>query len=565
MREFLINWWMKFVMIVLFSSSSVKGSDVYMDILKDELFRELEILSKQDPKVYHINYRVDHYKNWTIRADFGNLTTIDHDSSSVLTTDLRVGDKTFDNTHLIKGEADNTRRNSSVIPFENNALAVKQYIWNSTDEVYRKARAEYLAKKNKISVEDEVKYNDFYLGEGEKYYEPAFNYELSKAQSDFLVETLKEASEVFPESTEIMNGLALFRFYIQRKYFVTSEGHEIVQNFFQSQIVLSGSIRSPEGDPVSLYHIFHARIPEELPDKNEVVNKAKEMVSMLYRLKEAPLAEPYSGPAILSARASGVFFHEILGHRVEGHRLKDETDAHTFKLKINKNVLPKTMSVIFDPTVREFEDQMLAGYYTYDDEGSRAKKVTVIENGILKNFLMSNTPVPGLEKSNGHGRAESGLSPISRQSNLFVTTSKPYNEEELRKMLIKDCKKQGKEYGYYFKEVQGGFTMNKRYTPNAFNVTPTEVYRVYVDGREDELVRGVRLIGTPLAMFSSIEAAGDENGIFNGVCGASSGGVPVAAISPAIYVSKVETQKSNQWFSTGPILESPNSLNNIEK
>ena len=123
--------------------------------------------------------------------------------------------------------------------------------------------------------------------------------------------------------------------------------------------------------------------------------------------------------------------------------------------------------------------------------------------------------------------------------------------------LIKQCKKQKLEYGYYFKEVTGGFTMTGRLIPNAFNVTPNEVYRVYVDGRPDELVRGVDLIGTPLSMFSTIQAAGNEEGLFNGFCGAESGRVPVATIAPAIFVGKIETQKKNQKFSTGPILPPP--------
>ena len=170
---------------------------------------------------------------------------------------------------------------------------------------------------------------------------------------------------------------------------------------------------------------------------------------------------------------------------------------------------------------------------------------------------MCRNPIEGFASSNGHGRGDVYHTPVSRQSNMFIETSKPYSEAQLRKMLIKECKKQKLEYGYYFKEVTGGFTMTGRFIPNAFNVTPNEVYRVYVDGRPDELVRGVDLIGTPLSMFSTIMAGGTEKGLFNGTCGAESGGVPVASISPAILVGKVETQKKTQKFSTGPILTPP--------
>ena len=126
-------------------------------------------------------------------------------------------------------------------------------------------------------------------------------------------------------------------------------------------------------------------------------------------------------------------------------------------------------------------------------------------------------------------------------------------------MLIKECKKQGKAYGYLFRDVMGGFTNTARYMPNAFNIFPTEVYRIYTDGRPDELVRGVDLIGTPLAMFSEIAAAGNKPGVFHGFCGAESGSVPVSAIAPALLVKKIETQKKMKSQLDETILPRPDS------
>ena len=547
-----------FLILITSFTTSVNAGDFFSEILKDELKREMGILSNQDPPVYHMNYRVDYIQKVTIRADFGHLSDEENDKYAVLTTDIRLGDIAFDNTHISKGEPDQIRQNSMIIPYDTNTLAVKQHIWRLTDDVYRKQRAIYLSKKNKISVEETEKYNDFTPGEGVQYFESPLEFPIEQKDLDNMIELMKEVSASFPENTDMMNAVALFKFELVRKYFVSSEGHEIVQNYIQSNIIINGVIRGPEGGPLVLTKVYHAKNPGDLPGKSVLIKDAGDLYNRLLALKEAPLAEPYSGPAILSEKASGVFFHEILGHRVEGHRLKDETDSHTFKLKINEQVLPKSMNVVFNPLLKELNGVPLNGYYQYDDEGSPAEKVTVIQNGILKDFLMGNTPVPGYKSSNGHGRAQPGLSAVSRQSNLLVSTTKPYSEEDLRKMLIKECKKQRIPYGYYFKDVRGGFTNIKRFSPNAFNVYPTEVYRIYVDGREDELVRGVKLIGTPLAMFSNIKAAGDEIDIFNGTCGAESGGVPVSAISPAIYVSKIETQKESQFYSTGPVIGSPN-------
>src|ERR1044071_6656170 len=230
------------------------------------------------------------------------------------------------------------------------------------------------------------------------------------------------------------------------------------------------------------------------------------MMVTLQKLKTAPMADPYTGPALLDGPVAGVFFHEIFGHRVEGHRLRSEHDGQTFKSKVNDRILPESMSVYCDPTLSQFGGIHLNGNYAYDDEGVKGKRVDVVEKGMLKNFLMSRTPLDNFAHSNGHRRATSGMMPVSRQSNLFVDAAKTKSSSELKQMLIKECKKQKKPYGYFFKSVVGGFTNTDRYSPNAFNIFPTEVYKVYVDGRPDELVRGVDLIGTPLAMFAVVWA-----------------------------------------------------------
>jgi TldD protein len=181
----------------------------------------------------------------------------------------------------------------------------------------------------------------------------------------------------------------------------------------------------------------------------------------------------------------------------------------------------------------------------------------VVKNGILTDFLTCRSPIEGFLKSNGHGRAQTGMSPVSRQSNLIVESDQNFSASELRKLFIEEIKKQNLNFGYYFKEVTGGFTMTGRFTPNAFNVTPIEVYRIYANGKPDELVRGINLVGTPLAMFSEIEAVGGEYGLFTGTCGAESGGVPVSSVCPMMFVKKIEIQKTSKSGNKKPILDRP--------
>ena len=292
---------------------------------------------------------------------------------------------------------------------------------------------------------------------------------------------------------------------------------------------------------------------------------AENVAKDLMALKNAPLAEPYDGPAILSGRASGVFFHEIFGHRIEGHRQKGNTEGNTFTKRVNQEILPPFISVIDDPTVPKFGQTDLNGFYQFDEEGVPAQKVGLVENGILKNFLMSRSPIQGFPVSNGHGRASPGFSPVSRQGNLFVQTKQTVTNKRLREMLIEEVKKQGKPFGLFLADISGGFTSTQRFGTQSFQVNPIMVYRVYADGRPDELVRGVDLIGTPLTSFSKIIAADDKPEIFNGICGAESGWVPVSAISPAILVSQIETQKRAKSNRLLPILPPPGQSGRGEK
>jgi predicted Zn-dependent protease len=274
-------------------------------------------------------------------------------------------------------------------------------------------------------------------------------------------------------------------------------------------------------------------------------------------LRNPPPPEPNIGPAILRNRASGVFFHEIFGHRIEGHRQKDVTEGQTFAKKLGQPILPEFISVYDDPTLAEAGGIDLRGHYLFDDEGVRASRVTLVKDGILETFLMSRRPLEKVPQSNGHGRRQSGFASVSRQGNLIVESSREVSFDELRRQLVEECKRQSKPYGLLFEDISGGFTMTSRRGPQSFKVLPIVVYRVYADGRPDELIRGVDIVGTPLTAFEKITYTGNDVDVFNGTCGAESGWVPVSAVSPSILVSTIEIEKRQRDQSRPPILPAP--------
>jgi TldD protein len=304
---------------------------------------------------------------------------------------------------------------------------------------------------------------------------------------------------------------------------------------------------------------FEADSAAHLPDQKTIRDKTLAMAKNLEALRDAPITEPYNGPAILSGRASAVFFHEVLGHRLEGQRQRGDEEGQTFTKEVNKPVLPSFLSVSDDPTRTKFGNTWLSGTYDYDDEGQKAKKVDLIQDGVLKTFLMSRLPIASFSNSNGHGRAQTGRVPNGRQGNLIVTSTKAVPESELRTMLIDEAKKQGKPYGLYFEDISSGFAVTTRNSPQAFQVIPLVVYRVYVDGRPDELVRGVSIVGTPLAAMKRILATGDKSEVFNGECGAESGSIPVSAVAPAMLLTEMETQRQPQGTERVPILPNPSA------
>ena len=551
-----------FLLFPIAAWSQTAQQDELLKTLKAEIDRSMTYLKKSEIPVYLLSYRVDEVETYQIHTSFGTLVSSQPKKERTLTVQIRVGDKTLDNFRELRDDASDylSGRNSAIrIPLDNNAKAITQTLWEETEKAYRNAILRYEKVKANIAVKVEVedKSPDYSNIAIEQYYEKPLK------MSDFAFNVkewenrLKKYSAVFAENKDILDGETTLNFKVERKYFITSEGISIVQNNTYCHLYLSATGQADDGMELPLGKMYFAHSPQGLPDDNTMTRDAEIVSKTVTAMRTAPVVDPYTGPAILSNDAAGVFFHEIFGHRVEGQRLKKESDGQTFKKKVGEVVLNKNISVVFDPTITTYKGIPLNGSFKYDDEGVKGEKVLVVDKGVLKNFLMTRSPIDKFPKSNGHARAQAGYQPVSRQSNLIVETTQPYTDAQLKEMLIEEAKKQGKEYGYFFANVRGGFTITGRFIPNSFNVTPLEVYRIYVDGRPDELVRGVDLVGTPLAMFSQVEAVGDTPGNFAGTCGAESGGIPAGCCSPALFVKQIEMQKKDKSQDRPPILDRP--------
>ena len=563
MRKTVLVIFSCFLSLLFLPKTYGQGQDKLLGLLKEELAQQMKELKGEEFPPYHMNRVID-VTSSVVSASFGALMNSQQYRSRTLVPQIRLGDEKLDNFRFNQmGAAMSRYQGPSVarLPLdeENNEDAVRQAIWDEVNNRYKFAVDMYQKTKaeSSVNVEEEDKAPYFSEAKVEKYYEAPLPAEKMTIDMDRWAARMKEISAVFKNQPGIMKGDAIMIYTVERRYFVNNEGTEVVQNLPYARIMVFGETKADDGMELPLNLSYFAYDPADLPANDKIIADAKEMVKTLEALRVAPVVDPYTGPALLSGPASGVFFHEIFGHRIEGQRMKSENDGQTFKKMVGQLVLPADMHVYDDPTLRKYAGEDLNGFYKYDDQGVKAERVDVVVNGKLNDFLMTRTPIDGHPRTNGHARASDGFDPVSRQSNLVIETSNPKTPEELRQLLIEEVKKQGKEYGYFFKEVTSGFTFTGKGGTNSFNVTPLEVYKVFADGRPDQLVRGVDLIGTPLSMFSNIIYAGNDARVFTGMCGAESGSIPVTAISPTILVNKVETQRKAKSQDILPILPAP--------
>jgi predicted Zn-dependent protease len=528
-----------------------------------ELHRAFTSLGKQAPgkqdsekqlPPYFLSYTVSDASYVAIRAQFGALVDSSASRMRVADVQVRLGDPKLDNTH---GTHRSSAVNSLQLPLTDDREALGRSLWLATNTGYGTALDNYMRVKTEAQVraKEEDTSPDFS--------QEAPQVSVGKAAPPVVVDKaaweqrVRALSMVFRQYPDVYQHVVMLSVQNETDYFASSEGSRLVTPHLAARLVVFAVTRADDGMDLFRAQTFEAETVEGLPAQPELEAAMRELGKSLEALRKAQVTEPFDGPAILSGRAAAVFFHEVLGHRLEGQRQRGDEEGQTFTKDIGKEVLPTFLSVADDPTVTTFGKTWLSGSYEYDDEGQKARRVDLIDDGVLKTFLMSRLPIASFGASNGHGRAQTGRVPTGRQGNLIVTSTKTEPESELRKQLIDEAKKQGKPYGLYFEDISSGFAVTTRSSPQAFQVIPLVVYRVYADGRPDELVRGVSIVGTPLASMKRILATGDKSEVFNGECGAESGTVPVSAVSPAMLLSEMETQRQPQGTARPPILPIP--------
>jgi predicted Zn-dependent protease len=536
------------------NSSPANSNPVLLQTMELELGRAMAALAKADPAPYFISYAAREQAATVIVATQGALLNAGSHRDRMVDISVRVGSQDLDNTH---DENRGSAVTTATLPLDDKPDAIARVLWLNTDRMYKRAVQTYLKVKTntKVRADEEDNSPDFSkeppeiaVGTGSR--PVTFDQHAWE-------EKIRAYSAIFNKYPDVENSTVVLQIENPTRYFVSTEGSRQVTSLPKVRILALANTRAADGMELTRAETFYARTPEELAPEQEITAKIQKIAEDLVKLKQSPVVEPYSGPALLSGRAAAVFFHEVVGHRLEGQRQRGKDEGQTFTKKMNQAVLPPFLSVEDDPTLAALEGVELGGRYDFDSEGQKSRRVELISDGMLKDFLMSRLPVKGFLHSNGHGRAQDSHMPVGRQGNLIVRSSKTVPDSELRAKLIEQIKEQGKPYGLYFEDIAGGFTLTVRSLPQAFKIMPLLVWKVYPDGRPDELVRGVDIIGTPLTALNRILLTGQKMAVFNGECGAESGFVPVSAASPAMLFSEIEVQKVAQAHDRPPILPPP--------
>lgn len=532
--------------------------------MEAELSHSMEKLRMADHEApYFIAYQLKDVRGHGIVGRYGAVFEDRDRREAKLHVDVRVGSYASDSSGGVVDQnfffsdgAGPTYFASTDAPQDVHPDALRTALWLLTDQKYKAALSSWLRGKAQrvYTQERDEPVDSFSKEEAVSWVQPPIPFAFDEERWK---EVARELSAAMTKEEAIFDSEIRITADKEVRTLTTSEGTRLVTEAALFAVHLQALTRAEDGELLDNSRSFYAATEEGLPSVETLRAAADEMIGELLALRTAPVIDPYTGPAILAPEATGVLFHETVGHRLEGERLHDDNEGRTFKGQTGKRVLPPFLSIVDDPTVEAFEGEPLNGHYRYDDQGVAGQRVPLIEDGVLRNYLLSRKPVEGFARSNGHGRAQGHRTPMARMANLFVHSTKRVPDKRLRQMLIAEAKKANKPYALLIKDITGGNTNTSSYGYQAFKGIPRLVYRIDVKTGKEELVRGVEIVGTPLASINKIVATGETMGVFNGFCGAESGYVPVSAIAPAALIREIELQRTARANERPPLLPAP--------
>jgi len=503
---------------------SKSTSDPILQAMREELERSKSQLHMDNvPPPYYIEYRLTDVEQYQAAASFGALTEEQRAHTRVIRVVVRVGDYKQDSYY---GPGIGI---STLAPIDDDPTALRWQLWVATDAAYKNASEALAMKKAALrQYTSDQPFDDFAHAPAVESIEPLVKLEFDpKPWRD----ALERATALFRNDLKLESLTALARFHTSNQYFVNSEGtvtrHGSAVYFLNEE----GSTQAADGMRLERNPFFAAATAAELPTPDEFVASAAKMADTLKALRDAPVVdEDYRGPVLFSADAASDVFTGMVGSNILGKRPKPGESARTvgdYASNYKSRVLPAFLSIQDDPTLKSFEGKTLIGSYDADDEGVKAEKVDIVQDGQLVNYLLGREPIRDFPESNGHGRAAPGGSATPNLGNLIVRSKQTLAPDQLKAKLIDLCRQDNRPFGYYVETLGGA-------------LEPRLLYRVYQDGHQ-ELVRG--------AVFDELDTRSLRNDLVavgnDLLVGNREGAIPTTVIAPSILFDDLEVKRTD--------------------
>jgi TldD protein len=505
--------------------AAAKG-DALLEALLTELTRSYSHLKMDQVQApYYIEYRVNDVDDYSAEAAFGALVQSQRVHVRILRVVVRIGDYKQD-SYFGQGSGE-----TNILPLDNDPIALRHQIWMATDDAYKsagQALAEKQAALKQFSA-DPTAVDDFAKVPTLIAIEPVA---ALKVDAKEWKKTLEDVTELYKQYPDVQSSTASARFTGVNEYFVNSEGTVTRDGRTSYSLQLNSAAQAPDGMRVTRNPAYMVARPEELPSRDALMSDARKMLDTVVALRNAPIVEEeYRGPVLFAPDAADDVVASLIGQNVLGRKPqlgKPNRTTGSFASSYKTRVLPTFLSVVDDPAMKEFQGKSTVGSYAVDSEGVKAQRVTLIDNGTLKNYLLGRQPIRDFPESNGHGRAAPGVFPSAGLGVLVVKSSEAQAPEALRQKALQIVKDQGMPYAYRVETLGPG---------NA----PRLLYRVYAKDGHEELVRGAVFNELDVrAMRSDLIAAGNDPLISN-----RTGGAPTTIISPSLLFGELEVKRAD--------------------
>ena len=563
--------------------------------MHDELERSrnrLQLAGVEKP--FYIEYRLLDLDVRSVSATFGALVSSTTSRNRFMSVDVRLGDYHLDSSNFISEDGfQGFLGSTGEVGIDGDYNSLRQDLWLATDQAYKEAATQMSLKQAFLrSLTKPPEIDDFSQAPTLVKLEPRLQPDWTARHWEDEARTAAAVLRSFPQ---LYGSRVNYHLIYATTYLMNSEGTTIRTSRSLAAIEVALDTQADDGMPLHDFYALYVARPADLPDAATARRAVAQAGTELMELRASPLVPDYTGPVLFDARAAGSMLSQVLAPSLSGARpplsmmrafdqiMERMGGRSEWSGRVGTRVLPPSVSLVDDPTLKDYQGQWLQGNYEVDDEGVKAQRVSMVENGVLKNLLMSRRPGPDFQASNGHARSANLSTPQPLSSNLFFQSNEPLKSADLRKKFLDACRADGhdwcievkrmdnpalasvrqEDFSEFIGSIAGGIATGER--------MPLLIYRVYVaDGRE-ELVRGGRIEGLTLRSIRNLLGIGDDPAVFGymqnpaggfagtalGAFGAAQGGIPSTVIAPSLLLEEVEIRGFHGEPRRLPLVQAP--------